>query len=293
MQEQETKKFIPTLILIIALIILAGVFAFLKFKPKKIIKPFENFTLDSFDKLEISHNNQNYILIKQGDNWFVDNFKVKHEYLNNLLEDLILVEIAESVSENPEKHSVLEIDILSGVEIKIFNQDKKISHFWVGKNGPIYPSSYFRWNEKDEVYLVRSFLRQRAGLPDWRDLAIINVDSNIINKISWTRKNISQEIIKTETGWTKNGEEVEQESVDSILENLSPLNADDAFLNKEVDLQNPDLVLDIQTEDNTDYKLLFIKQEDGKFYVILNNGNIIYQMDKYIPENLLNFVDKL
>src|SRR3990172_7336791 len=156
-----------------------------KAEPKML---FEDFDPSIVEAIEIHQNEKTARLEKDGDRWVVlevdtlksDKSAESAVILRHLADTssinraLVAVDSlkGEIVSKNPEKQSLFEVTSESGVVVKTYgSNDSLLAHFYIGKTGQDFSTSYIRKEGSNEVILAKGFFRGSTFHPDinrWR-----------------------------------------------------------------------------------------------------------------------------
>jgi hypothetical protein len=161
----------PLLISSIGLIVLIGIFGYLKYKPEIVPQPKigVNTTLPEISKIEIEES-QSTTLVKNNDQWQIEsetNLEADEDKINELLEALEQLEISETVSQNPDNFGTYDLNQEEAVKVKLFKQDEKVFEVWIGSAGPAFNKSHFRFPNEDKVYLSTTSLRSKVIRSSW------------------------------------------------------------------------------------------------------------------------------
>ncbi|MBL7022109.1 DUF4340 domain-containing protein [Patescibacteria group bacterium] len=302
---EDKKKVVKTNIVLgivlVVLIILAAI-VILIVNLDRSDKSFNNIE-KRVDTIEIIISDETNILALQSDQWVLANYNnqlVKPENITAVFTALEDLEVNDIVSSNPAKQNIYEVGE-TGIKVVMKSGDKIIQDFIVGKNGPSWPSSYIRFQGEDEVYLVRDMLSQIFGIPEWRNMTIIQLSSNLISSLKWSN---GLEIIKEEEQWkvvSPRSLDIEETKISTVLSNLNNLEAIDIADIKAWDLKQEDasFILEASTTDTNIYKLAYWYHEkeegDYDYYVVREGDDNVYILSKYIAENMekkIEFLEK-
>ncbi len=245
------------------------------------------------ETVEIVYQGETTVLAKQDAGWVVasqDNQVADQAAVAEVFSTLADLDFTDVASRNTDRQALYQVDA-SGWEITVKKGEKVLAHFWVGKNGPAWPSSYLRLADSAEVFLVRANLPQIFGLSDWRDMTIVQIDNSLVTELFW---NNGLRIAKTETGWQITSPyelTITEDKIKTVLNNLSNLQASDLATLKSSDLtQTADFILEVKTSDNQTQRLSFYRHdlEAGgyDYYVTREGGDLVYILSKYVAENL-------
>ncbi len=300
-QKQVVKTNIVLGIVLVVLVIVAAIIILFT-SINRSDKSFSNLE-KRVDSIEITTSDETNILALQSDQWVLVNHNnqlVKPENITAVFTALSDLEVNDIVSSNPDKQNIYEVGE-TGIKVVIKSGDKIIQDFIVGKNGPSWPSSYIRFSGEDEVYLVRDMLSQIFGIPEWRNMTITQLDSNLISSLKWSN---GLEIIKEEEQWriiSPKSLDIEETKISTVLSNLNNLEAIDIAGIKAWDLKQEDasFILEVSTTDTNIYKLAYWYHEkeegDYDYYVVRKGDDNVYILSKYVAENMekkIEFLEK-
>jgi hypothetical protein len=163
----------PFAISLAVLILLLGIFAYLKFELKeiKLIKTQSARNLSGADKIEIE-SDQTVRIVKKNGNWIIeseDKIKADSQKIDDLLEALNKLEKKELVSQNKKHFENFGLDKKQAVKVKIFANDNQIFEIWVGDPGPSFNKTYFKIANEEKVYLSNLSLRGKIIRDSWAE----------------------------------------------------------------------------------------------------------------------------
>ncbi len=140
-------------------------------------KNFTNIDVENISKIEIT-NDSTITLVKENNNWVVDNYKANQDFVTTALEEASNIKLARKVSSNPEKHSNYEVD--KGTKITLTG-DKETS-FILGKTGSSYQNVFIRRIDEDDVFsTVKNFKSNfEKSVADWKDKTILSISKDAI-----------------------------------------------------------------------------------------------------------------
>jgi len=134
----------------------------------------------------------------------------------------------ELISNNQEKQKELNTDTSSGIEVKLYKGDIKISDFIIGKLANDFTSTYISDSISPATYLIKSNLYSAFNQSDWRDLTIFSTDKNKVTKVRFQYPNREFTIEKKDDIWQGSLPmqfSVSKDKVDKILEIMTNLSA--------------------------------------------------------------------
>lgn len=298
-----------TIILIIILCLLIGIAYLLNRPAKKTpqeIVLFPGFDSEKATTIRVNGETNKLTLSKEGDQWIVieeDNLPADKEQIKQALQIISELKRDNIVSKNPSKQEIFQVDPNKGFEVEIKGEeDKTLAHFYIGKNGPDFMSTYFRKADSDEVILYKGFhLRSRFDKPGdtWLDKFIIIVQEQDVDRIEFNRADGPFSLVHDheEEKWRLNLPEesdIKENMEKDITQTLFNLRAtkvqrlkpDQAL--EEFGLDDPFLSINIIMADETS-KTLDIGKKDEKtedYYVKLFDRDIIYSVGKFSIDKL-------
>jgi len=284
-------KFNSTIILLIILIILVGgYFGWQYFKDKADEKGeeliFGNFDTTQITKIEVSRqqpNGENLTTLDLKDNqWLLtsQNFlPADQTIIANIFTVLQQIKIQGLVSANPLKQAEYSVDS-SSAHVKIYRGEKALFDFYAGKNGPVFPSGYFRWENSNQVYLISENLQILFNDADWPDKKVLALEKNSVTKINWQYPSYLFSLDKVNDKWQINNREADSEKANALLDSLANFTAQEVAWAKGNIAAVNDLVLTI---DQT--KLYFNKVESN--YLVRKGGdNREFTISSYLYEKI-------
>ena len=199
------------LILAIILLVLIGLFylyqgPFRKWeasmkKPKNF---FSGIDVKKVDRIIITKNNIKTTLDKNGDKWKVagtKDFYVKKEVADGIMKefsDAMSADI-ELISVNKDKKSDFNTD--NGVSVELYQADKQLLGFTIGKQSSDYSGNYVSQLSGDKTYLIKTLFDNFYSIQDWRDTTIFSSDKNKITKLRFHSPSSDIVIMNNKGGW--------------------------------------------------------------------------------------------
>ncbi len=301
-------NFKKTILLIIVLAILIGIAYLGKSKTKRAGEEpglFPEFAIEEAIAIRINSPETKVSLSKEGDTWLVaekDNLDADTQQVTQALESVKEIKKGKNIiSVNPEKQEIFEVDPNNGFEVEIKGAgDKTLAHFYMGKTGPDYMSTYVRRADSAEVILHKSFhLRSYFDkAPDaWLDKAIIKFTGDDMQGVEVTRAEGSYALIKEKDKWLLDApvkSETNEEEVKKIITAITSIRATKLERQKPEEslqgygLDNPYLDIKVSLFDGSNKEITIGKTEgkDDEFYLKLMDRDIIYTIAKYNIDRL-------
>jgi len=254
-------------------------------KPKNILAKIK---IDLVDKIEIINQGKTITLAKQNQKWKYDNSKdffADASVMSKVFDELKIAAASEIelVSNNRERKSEFKTDSF-GLEIKIYQADKKVLDFIIGNRARDYLSSYISTPESASTYAVKADLLGVFNPADWRDFTIFSTPKEKINKIRFQYPN------REFTAEFKDGEwsgtlpdkfSVKPEKIQSVLDVMSNLKATEIpvqiFSNTGLDKH---LIIIEASGDGVDNVLMVGQASDSLYYAKRGDSDNIYLISK-------------
>lgn len=266
---------------------------------------FANFDKNDIAKIELTKEDKTTVLTKNGDKWLVetmDNYPADQEEVKKLLDKVSEFKTEQLISQNPEKQSKFEVDS-SGIEAKLSDLNgKALAHFFVGKSGPSFMSSYVRKTDSDKVYLMDGYLKSifDKGERGWRDRAIFAFNKGNITQMTIESEDEKVVIPKNKKGnWViikPEAAEAKKEEVDKVADTLSKLEASDFAEKKkpkEYGLDEPKSKISAMLNDGSTKTLLVGNKESSKYYVKRADTETVFVLYKNKIDKLLKTFEDL
>jgi hypothetical protein len=298
-----------TIILIIILCILIGIAYLLNrpaIKTSEEIVLFPEFDTEKATTISVNGETNKLTLSKEEDQWIVieeDNLPADKEQIKQALQTVSELKRDNIVSKNPSKQGIFQVDPNKGFDVEIKGEeDKTLAHFYIGKNGPDFMSTYFRKADSDEVILYKGFhLRSRFDKPadTWLDKFIIIVQEQDVDRLEFNRTDEPFSLLHDheEEKWRLDSPEesdIKENIQKDITQTLFNLRATKVQRFKpeqtlaEFGLDDPFLSINIIMADETSKTLLIGEKDDktDEYYAKLFDRDIIYSVGKFSIDKL-------
>ncbi len=191
------------------------------------------FIVDSLlvDKIEIKTPTSSLILEKRNAEWYVTqpiNYKADQTNVGQVIHQIKNLEIKNTVSSRPEKHSVFQVD-QTGIQVKIFEKGTEKALFVLGKMAASYTESYARKLNSNDVLIIEGASSHMFTRPlkDWRSKTIFTTPKENIKEVRIQYGDTVFTVAFKDSMWLVEKDRVRQSVVDEILTSLSNLQADD------------------------------------------------------------------
>ncbi len=141
------------------------------------------------DKIRINAEGKETVLEKRGDVWQVaseDGHVAEEKAVKDILDRLPKFYYDQVVSTNPANQSLFKVDS-TGIEVWVDQKGKEIAHFYVGKPGPDFASTYVRAASSQRVIQVPEYLPsifQRGET--WREKTIFSLTQQDVNRYEYS-----------------------------------------------------------------------------------------------------------
>lgn len=285
--------YLSLIILITLILIIVTTEKSLKNKDKDLLL-FPKLNLQKISKINIINKDENVIMEKKADKWLIVsslNYPGDKSKIEDALNKVKSFSKKNIVSTNPDKKSFYGLD-KDYLEVKICNvKDKALAHFFMGKSGPDFYSTYIQEKGSQEVVLINEYLSPIFDKENtyWRDPTIFSfnpqeVKNLILNKegkeiiISLVKDN-KFEITKPENSPAKD------EIVRSILDDLSKFNTDNFYLEEDLkvcSLEPPVSFIKLIFKNNLEEELLIgSENKNNQYYVKKKDALTIFLVSKY------------
>jgi len=191
------------------------------------------FQIDSaaVDRIGLHSPSVDVILAKRGSEWFLQkpiDYKADQASIGSFLQQVKDITVKATVSSNPEKHRLFEVDS-TGLQVEIAERGIPKMSFVVGKTGNTYAETYLRESTSNNVLLVGasvSSIRSRP-LKDWRDRSVAVVPKESIKDVAYQYGDTTFTLAFQDSAWRVGAELAQDWVVNSLLSSLSDLRADD------------------------------------------------------------------
>ena len=175
-------------------------------KDKEATTLFPDFKKDKATKIEAKSSTQEVSLEKKEEGWLISNtdgFTADPKLVTTALDAVKKFTRENIASKNPEKQELFEVTKKKGLEVKVSDVDENIlAHFYIGKTGPDFFSTYLRKEGSEEVLLEGGYVKSTfdKSVENWRDKTIFDFPAETISQL--TLKTPEDEIVlkKDENG---------------------------------------------------------------------------------------------
>lgn len=247
-------------------------------------------TAATVQNIQITKDKDTVILTKEQNEWKVNGKKANKTKIEDMLSQL-LPQSAELISQNESRQKEFEVANELGTKVKLGNSITML----LGKS--VSGGSYVRFDNDKDVFLLKNLYAYSISTDnkEWMDKTILLVDKDKIQKLSFQINTSRLSLIKEKDKWTIEGEnkEPKKDKLDSLLLNLSSLNADSVAdkdtVQKYPEISNSQVTIEYDGKKETlqfykgesDY--LVKRQSDGENFLVSNSKTEEFQK---APENL-------
>lgn len=203
------------------------------------------------------------------------------DQISKLVTELNTVMLRDPSSSNPERHGYYQTDE-SGIRVTIVDEGKTHT-FYIGRQGPTFPSFFIRREEDDSVYLIKQNLKSHVSkrLNAWRDPRIVPALPDDISSITYTENGRSHTLTKTNDMWQNSaGEEIPESAVSGIITEISNIRAQDyddtsthtalglSFPKSIITVEGPEGQIIIKTGRTTESQTPVITDQTDQIYLV-------------------------
>ncbi|MCD5402052.1 DUF4340 domain-containing protein [candidate division NPL-UPA2 bacterium] len=264
-------------------------------RDKKVVR------IEGLNKIEIAKASEKLIMEKGDDSWKITSpleVKGDEEAIEDFIEEIEELEIEEFVVEKAEDLSMYGLkEPLMEISLVMEGEKEK---FFVGEKDK---RCYIKRAGEEPVFLVSSdFLEvaQRNYL-DFRDRTIFDFSRSDVEKLAIEGGGKAFACEKKDGEWKSiepEGGEVDEDAIDDVLWDLAGLRAKKLVAEKpkeliEYGLDEPAIKVSVGIKKDEEKILLIGKEtEEDSFYGMLEDGELIFEVDSSIVENLKEMVKR-
>jgi len=150
---------------------------------------FPNFVPEKVAKIEISRGEKKDVLVKKDDKWLVeseDNYPADPDAVDKIIKQTKELTCSQVVSTSKKQFDRFDLTKEKALEVKFLDKDSKLlAHFFIGKRGPTYSSSYFRKADEAKTCLAYKNLVSSFDKTNdtWKDKAIFRFNADECKKL--------------------------------------------------------------------------------------------------------------
>ncbi len=183
------------------------------------------------DKIEIKSAASRVVLGKKGVEWFVEHpisYRADQGNVAQLIHEMKQLEIKNTVSNKPEKHSVFQVDS-TGTQVTIYEKGAEKASFIIGKMGGSYLESYGRRTSSNDVLLITvgSPMTFNKAVKEWRDRTIAAPGRETIKDVRYQYGDTVFALAFRDSAWMLGKDSTQDWVVNNLISSLSNVQADD------------------------------------------------------------------
>jgi hypothetical protein len=243
------------------------------------------------EKIELKTPDRQIVLEKMGGQWMLTSplhYPASPTATEQLLTQLKDIKLESLISSNPEKQSLFKVDS-SGTVITVYEHNAAKPAFIVGKEGSDYLSVYVRKVGSNDVYLAQGLHGYTINkqVHEWRDKTIFKTVPQSISQITFHYGDTTFALRQTNNMWFVDTDSAQQGTVESFLNAISNLQADDFIDSTITKLPAPRLILDIAAANNGQIRLYPAGKDVKKYIVQVAGFSQLFELMEYSAERLM------
>ncbi len=191
-------------------------------------------TIEAIDKIIIKRDNQQLILEKKDQQWYLDGRLVSASKVKKILTEMEDWRLEGPIAKQPASHERL--GVKDGLQADYWQGEKKKFSLLIGKQAQLPASTYIRRADQNEVYVVDVYLSPYFALSSnyWWDKTVIQLKREAVKKIKFDYPEVNFELVYQDGNWQARRQggnfAVKPEVMDGLFNNLSSLQADEIVL---------------------------------------------------------------
>ncbi|HUN66438.1 MAG TPA: DUF4340 domain-containing protein [Bacteroidota bacterium] len=288
-----------TLYLILLLVVLGAIVLFLLPSDKERETSYApsdvRFTVDSASvvKIDIQRQGKSVTLENIGGKWTITQpirYAADRAGVEQLLSGLAKFKVGSLISSNPEKQGLFQVDS-SGTRLSVTDRSSKTSAVILGKMGPSFSEIYFRLPESKDVYLgegIESWSITK-DVKEWRDKSILSAHAEGIRELTFGVGSAEYNFRRDSSGWKTQDRPVDAGTINSSLNSLANLRADD-FVDSAVAPAGKPVSIQVKGAEPASLSL-FPAADSSKYYVQLPGSKSTFVITKWTAQQLLKPVE--
>jgi len=244
----------------------------------------------SLERVTLARGSEGWVVANKG------NFPADTTAVGSILEAIQRARSTGIVSTNPQNRGKFQVDT-TGVEILVSAESKPVAHFFVGKVGQDFTTSYVRRADGDDVYVVRGINHQLFSRPQGlRDRTLMSFPIDSVSEVVAEMPEGGWGLARTDTAWVLSAggdlpvSALESE-VDRLMKALSTLAAD-GFLDAGADtvatgLESPDYTFTVRFMNGSEARVEVGKKSDtNQYYVARPDRRAVFLLAEWRLNNL-------
>ena len=190
--------------------------------------------IKAIDKIIIKRDNQQLVLEKKGQEWYVEGRLASANKTKKILAEMENWRLEGPIAKQPASYEHL--GVKDGLRAEYWQGEKEEFSLLIGKQAQLPASTYIRRSDQSEVYMVNVYLPPYFALTPnyWWDKTVMQLKRETVEKIKFDYPDDSFELVYQDGSWQArrqgNNFVVKAEVIDSLFNNLSPLQADEIVL---------------------------------------------------------------
>lgn len=239
------------------------------------------------DKVEIKSPTSHVVLEKKGVEWFMErpvSYRADQGSVAQLIHEAKLLEVKNTVSSKPEKHSVFQVDS-TGTLVTMYEKGVEKTAFIVGKMGGSYLESYARRASSDDVVLVSggSPMTFSRAVKEWRDRTIAAPAREAIKEVRYQYGDTVFVLAFKDSEWMVAKDSTQDWIVNNLISSLSNVQADDFIDSPVVRPSKPSAQI---TYAGTQITFFYVKEGD-KYFVQCSSTPQWFEMQSWRASQIL------
>ena len=222
--------------------------------------------------------------------------------VNNLLDTVAKLTCDTTASRNPQNFESFEVSEGKGIEVVVEDSSqRKLAHFYVGKNGPDIFSTYLRHKDSSTVVLTNTLVKTvfERDLKDWRDKTIVRcAKDDIVEYVIEGDLTLAMKQDQTGVWQVVKPQEMraKKDAVEKALAGFVGLKAVDFPEGKpsEFGFDKPKRTITAALRDGSRETVLVGKEKNAyQYFVKTAAKNTVYVIEKYFLESMCPSLDSL
>jgi len=239
------------------------------------------------DKVEISSPTSHVVLLKKGVEWFVDrpvSYRADQGNVAQLIHETKLLEVKNTVSSKPEKHSVFQVDS-TGTYVTIYEKGAEKTSFIIGKMGGSYLESYGRRASSNDVVLISggSPMTFNKAVKEWRDRTIAAPARETIKDVRYQYGDTVFVLAYKDSAWMVGKDSTQDWVVNNLISTLTNVQADDFIDSPSARSSKPSAQV---TFAGTQITFFYVKEGD-KYLVQCSTTPQLFEMQSWRASQIL------
>ena len=289
--------------LVIALVILAGVFALTRFTSRRgpAGKPlFPGYSSERATRIVLDGSQKQTVMQKDAGVWIVtteDSLPADQAAVEAVLDAVNSFSRKDIISSNPAKKGLYQVDS-TGISVAIeASAAETLAAFVVGKVGPDYRSTYIKDGGSDDVILAPGYLRPSydRGKRPWQDTRVFALGADDITDVRISRGDETLALARDESSqWyiaEPESAAADENMIMRLVRTAANLRCDEfagRSLKPDFGLDQPDSSLWLKTADGVEERLLFGSENaSGLVYAMRPQADVVYLLAKHKVNSML------